>query len=713
MALTFIRRMGENARPSGFTGANLLLGSACHFPDTLMPRAPKPTPVESSLSFGELLPALKDRTQWALRSTGELTVGLARIIKSLGPLIDLLNSNEDISEPQLHAVLDNLFDSIAQHPLVGQLRVLTERMRERRMLPNESTTEDLIRFLVDQVHKRSLINIPKEVTEEFWRFFDELMSEPELRGLGEVSLDVVRILVSAYEPLLVSLINQLKALRKVNDRKLRDIALSARVVRDDLLIFRRQIRALRFVRQFFEVDPEDLQGQAEVVAQMVREFGPLFIKMAQVAASNSDFLPQEMADALAVFREDVDPMTPSEVEQAFIECFGESPRDRYFGFDASKPLKSGSIASVYLAQKPMKPTRKGQRHLVPVVVKVGRHNLAREFLIGKTVIKLAIVSSHYWAPHSKLAPFFNSWLDQIDVFVEGFNCELDFEAEAQNQTRFARRIRPGDDWYVPEVFVSSRRIIEMELVDNAQCLSSAFQIGSPLRRKKIRRKVGRSFLQAMLTQMLVYREFHGDLHAGNVLVDPAGKLHFIDWGNTVPLEGIWKPALRYLQGVLSGDSDAVVTAVIEMSVAGKVSAKERKEIEASVIKAFAASDMTPLGYDFARTLYEEGTEGLIERVDLAMRLASGFTRQGLIIKGEYMHLSRSVTAMIGSYMAIYSGLPRSAMVLDALEVSWRFPLSIGRLGFDTARKRVLQHLLGMAANKRMLALLPQAELPTD
>ena len=45
-------------------------------------------------------------------------------------------------------------------------------------------------------------------------------------------------------------------------------------------------------------------------------------------------------------------------------------------------------------------------------------------------------------------------------------------------------------------FVSSRRIIEMELVDNAQCLSSAFQIGSPLRRKKIRRKVGRSFLQA-------------------------------------------------------------------------------------------------------------------------------------------------------------------------------------------------------------------------
>ena len=260
------------------------------------------------------------------------------------------------------------------------------------------------------------------------------------------------------------------------------------------------------------------------------------------------------------------------------------------------------------------------------------------------------------------------------------------------------------------MFVSSRRIIEMELVDNAKCLSDAFAIGSPLRRKKIRRRVGRNFLQAMLTQMLVYREFHGDLHAGNVLVDPAGKLHFIDWGNTVSLDGVWRPALKYVQGVLSGDTDAVVDAVIDMSVAGKVSAKERKEIETTIIKAFAAADVTPLGYDFARTLYEEGIEGLIGRVDLAVRLASGLTRQGVVIKGEYLHLSRSVAAMIGSYMTIYSDLPRSTMLLDAIEVSWRFPISMGRLGLETARKRLLQYMLGMAPNKKkVLALLPQSE----
>ncbi len=655
-----------------------------------------------------MLPALKNRAQQAWRSTSDITMGVARIVGALGPLIDLLNRDEDINEAQLHTALDGLFEALERHPLVGQLRALTSRMREQRLLPNEQSTEDLIQFLVEQVHKRSVIAIPKEVSEEFWRFFDELMSEPELRGLGEVSLEVLRILLTAYEPLLAQLINQLKALKRINDRKLRDIGVSAAVVRDDLLIFKRQIRALRYVRLFFETDPQDMKGQAEIVARMVREFGPLFIKMAQVAAANSDFLPQEMAEALAVFREDVDPMTPEEVEQAFMECFGESPRDRYFGFDAAKPLKSGSIASVYLAHKPVKTTGNGGndgngskanhgRHLVPVVVKVGRHNLAREFVIGKTVIKLAIVSSHYWAPHSKLAPFFNSWLAQLDEFVEGFHRELDFELEAENQSRFAGRARAvggdADAWFVPEVYTRTRRIIEMELVDDAVNLTSAFAPQSTLRNEANQRRIGRSFLQAMLTQMLIYKEFHGDLHPGNVLVHQGTKLYFIDWGNTVSLAGIWKPALAYVQAVLSGNVDAVVDAVIGMSVAPDKTTKARQEIEAIVVKAFAAAAVKPLGYDFARTLYAEGQQGLLVRLDLALRLASGLTRQGVVIKSEYLHLSRSVVAMVGSYLAIYRGLPRAALIKDALDVSWRFPVSLGKLLAVDLRKRWIQRLL--------------------
>ena len=369
-----------------------------------MSRQVVPVAIDEYLNLEELLPALKNQTYRLVRSTSDFTVGVAKIYRSMLPLVELINRRSGVSEEELGKALDEIFFALQEHPVTLQLRSLTTRMRSGNLLPNEQSTENLIKFLVEQVTARSVVPIPTEITDEFWKFFNELMSDPELKGLGEISLDVLRIFLGAYEPLMVQVINQLKDLRKVNDKRMREILQNTQVVREDLVIFRRQIGALRYIREFFATDPDNVKAQAEIMAQMVREFGPFFIKMAQVAAASSDFLPEEMTEALAVFQEDVEPMTPSEVEQAFLECYGELPTARYYGFDTSSPIKSGSIASVYLAQKPVV-SRKGGQVLTPVVVKVGRHNLEREFLIGKTVIKLAILSSQYWAPHSKLSPF--------------------------------------------------------------------------------------------------------------------------------------------------------------------------------------------------------------------------------------------------------------------------------------------------------------------
>jgi predicted unusual protein kinase regulating ubiquinone biosynthesis (AarF/ABC1/UbiB family) len=646
---------------------------------------------DDSLILGDLIPVLRQRTVRLARATGDYTLGVAKILKSLLPLTDLLNRRERISEEQLHEAINQLFASLVGHPLTGQLRGLTARMRAGNLLPNEQSTEELIRFLVDQATARSVITIPTEITDEFWNFFNELLADPELKGIGEVSLDVLRIVLTAYEPLLVQLINQLKDLRQLNDDKLREIVRGAEVLRGDLVIFRRQIRALRGIRLFFATDPEDLVAQAEVVAQMVREFGPLFIKMAQVAAANSGFLPEEMSDALEVFQQDVDPMTPAEVEAAFLECFGETPGDRYFGFDASKPLKSGSIASVFLARKPLD-TGSDKPQLHPVVVKVGRHNLAREFVMGKTVIKLAILSSHYWAPHSKLAPFFNSWLDQIDEFVEGFERELDFDAEARNQAHFARRAKYFDSWNVPQVYCSSRRIIEMEFVAGGASLNSAFAGMSRRRSRKMRRRAGRKFLHAVFSHLLIYREFHGDLHPGNVLLTPAGELHFVDWGNTVDVNPIWKPAVQYMQAVLSGNTDAVTESLTAMCTEPNLSAQRRTELAAIVAKTFDDADVTPLGIDFALTLYREGLEGLMRRADLAINLGSAISRQGITIKGEYLHLARSVSAMLGSLGGLYKGLPTADLVRDCIRMVVLLPTHLGVEYVNGQRNRMLRNI---------------------
>ena len=656
-----------------------------------MAKQVKPVAIDDYLKLEEILPALKNQTSRLVRSTSDFTVGVAKIYRALLPLVELINRRSPVTEQELHQALDELFLALQQHPVTLQLRTLTDRMRSGNLLPNEESTENLLRFLVDQVTSRSVVPIPPQVTEEFWKFFNELMSEPELRGLGEVSLDVLRIFLTAYEPLIAQVINQMKDLRRVNDRQMREILGNTRVIRQDLVIFRRQIGALRYIREFFATDPEDFQEQAEIVAQMVREFGPFFIKMAQVAAASSDFLPDEIAGALAVFQEDVEPMTASEVEQAFLECYGELPTERYFGFDASSPIKSGSIASVYLAQKPTR-DRKGRQMLTPVVVKVGRHNLEREFLIGKTVIKLAILSSQYWAPHSKLSPFLSSWLGQVDVFVEGFREELDFESEASNQSRFAERASLSGQWRVPQVYHGTRRIIEMEFVDSAASINSAFGTGSKRRVTRAQRKVGRAFLHTVISHLVIYQEFHGDLHPGNILVANQEDLYLIDWGNTVDISSIWQPALKYLQAVLAGDAEAITGAIIALGSDPTALRASQAELRGHIEQILADAAVRPLGYDFLLTLYREGQEGLLARLELAVNLGAALSRQGIVVRSDYLHLTRSLTAMVGSYLSIYRGLSRVALAQDIAQVLLQFPALEGMRQLSGYRRKLLRQI---------------------
>lgn len=641
-------------------------------------------------------PSFTQRARQVLSSTRAFTLGTAEIYRAITPLAELINRDGPIKEAELRLAADRIFATLSDHPLVGQLRDITNGMRSWNLLPNEQSTENLINLGMNRFSAITANIVPQEVTDEFWNFFNELASEPELNGLGEIGLDIARIIYNTYEPLIVSTLNQLKELRQSNDERMRHILSGVYVIRGDLLIFRRQIKALRHIRTFFNIPEDDYKAQAELIAQMVREFGPFFIKIAQVAAANTDFLPEEMAEALSVFQEDVEPMSPAEVEQAFVECFDNRPERLYYDFDAEKPLKSGSIASVYSAYRPVFDPDNPNKitTMVPVLLKVGRHNLEREFLIGKTVIKLFILTSQYWAPHTKLTPFLNSWLDQTDIFVEGFREELDFEAEADNQQRFAQRARYSSGWYVPEVYKSTRRIIEMELIANADSLGKAFEGLNKRQSRKLRRKIARDYLHAMISHLLINREFHGDLHQGNVLVKDRQQLYFIDWGNAVDIEDIWRPTVNYLIAVLRGDAQAVAECVVAMSSEPEQTRQMQQEVIEVVEQTFAKAGIRALDYRLPLTLYKEGKQGLMNRMEMSMMLVANLSRKGIAVKGEYLHLSRSLSAMTGSFFGLYKDLPRVDTLKDLIQVWLQFPSKAGLAYIKGSRQELLEKLPG-------------------
>jgi len=633
----------------------------------------------------------KDRAGDILRAAGAYTLRTVTIPKALVPLAQLFAHNEPISKGQLGQALDVLFSQLYDHPLTHHTQKMTRMLRDSKLLPNEATTEDLIRFVVNQCVQRSPVPVPEAVLDEFWNFYEELMGAPELKGLAELNLDILRYVLRTYEPLLVEMINLLKETRRVNQTMLTELVDRASVLRSDLVIIRRQIRALRYIKPFFETDPQDFATQAEIVANMVREFGPFFVKMAQVAASNADFLPDEIARELAVFHEDVDPMTAREVERAFKECYGKRPHEMYFGFDTHKPLKSGSIGSVYLARRPV--FEDEMEVLKRVIVKVGRNNLDREFLMGQMVIGLAIISTQYWAPHSKLAPFLRALQDQVEEFVTGFNSELDFQREAANQRRFLRRAELTTQWKVPKIYRVSERIIEMEYLEDATSLQHYLGNLPPRKRVRMQRKLGRKFLYTLLEQVLVHQEFHGDLHPGNLMIDKQGELYLIDWGNTVELNGKWGPVRDYVVGALSGDVDALAEALIGISTNPEANRLRYDEIRDKLAETLERKQVAQIKANNLPAVWREGVDGLHRRAQSVIHLGSNMQQLGIVPRGEYMHLSRSIAAAIGSFANMYNGLPRWMMAIDFFRAATLFPADLATDRIRVRRRRLSKRLM--------------------
>ena len=607
-----------------------------------------------------------------LRDISQLTTQTVYISRSAVPLVSLLSHDRDIERDQLVFAIDSIFDALYEHPLTNTMERLTDYLRARKIMPNEESTENLIRFIVDQAVARSPVEIPEAVLREFWNLFEELFSSPDLKGLGAMSLDMVRLVIRTYEPILVEIINLLKAGKRFNEWQLREVLRRANIIRSDVRIIRRQIKALRYIRPFFQTDPKDFGSQAKIVASMVGEFGPFFVKMAQVAAANADFLPKEIAEELAVFQEDVDAMSADEVIQAFKETYGKHPDQLFMGFDAEKPLKSGSIGSVYVAKKPF--LENGQEVLRTVVLKIGRHNLDREFVIGKLVLNLAIMSTQYWAPHSKLAPFLQALQDQVDEFVKGFTRELDFEQEARNHRLFYERSKGSTLWKVPALYASSHRILEMEYLDDSNSLVTALKRMPKYRRRKFQRKLAEQFLYTVLTHLTFYQECHGDLHPGNIMINSNGELYLIDWGNAVDMDGKWKAVWNYLIGAAIGDRVLLTNAIVEMSKNPKENAERWDEIHDLLGETLDRKGIKQLtAKNFLWILTREGMEGLHTRAQSVMHLVANSQQLGIVIRSDYMHLSRSLFAAAGSFATMYEDSSKMLLLRDMASTLARMP----------------------------------------
>lgn len=255
---------------------------------------------------------------------------------------------------------------------------------------------------------------------------------------------------------------------------------------------------------------------AHQIRATFERLGPTYVKLGQLIASSPGVFSEELATEFESLLDRVAPADPAAIRQVFIEEFGKSPHEVFTSFDP-RPIASASIAQVHTATLP---------DGCEVVVKIQRPGIA-----GRLAPDVAILER--LAGLAELSEYGRmlSARHVVQDFAAGLDGELDFRVEADAMREWFDCLQPGpfgDRVRVPRVYDdhTSARVLTMERIratriDDAAAVRAAGHDGKDL---------CRNLLLSLLDSAFHGGLFHGDLHAGNVLVDDHGKLVLLDFG---------------------------------------------------------------------------------------------------------------------------------------------------------------------------------------
>ncbi len=252
------------------------------------------------------------------------------------------------------------------------------------------------------------------------------------------------------------------------------------------------------------------------VQELVKAGGSTYIKLGQFISTAQGLLPDEWVEAFGWCRDTAAPLRPGTVEKRFERRF-EVPVEAVFSEFDPNPLGSASIGQVHAAT---------MHDGTSVVVKFRRPNLRRTFSRDLRSMALAAAAAEKASKSARVA----NLTGFVDLFAQLVLEEVDFRFEAVNQVEIALASdAAGHDYAIyprpiphltsEDVFVMTR----VEGVPYTQALETYPDVVDGERLLNLA-------IQGTLEHMIAYGLFHGDLHAGNVLINSKGDFSLIDFG---------------------------------------------------------------------------------------------------------------------------------------------------------------------------------------
>ena len=326
-----------------------------------------------------------------------------------------------------------------------------------------------------------------------------------------------------------------------------------------------------------------LRGERDIGPGLVRnafeDLGPTYLKLGQLIASSHGLFPDDYCKEFQKTLDRVKPFAYAEVERTLTIELRSRPEKLFASLD-STPLASASIAQVHAAR-----LDDGR----DVVVKIQRPHIERRVAADIRILRLGAQLLSL-VPTVELA----NPIGIIDDFDHTIAEELDFNREAANMDEFNRIMAElgHADVRAPRVVheLTTRRVITMERfhgvrVDDVEAV----------RARAVDTEAMLVYgLRCWFQSMILYGFFHGDVHAGNLMILDDGALGFLDFGIIGRFDKKTRRQIaEYIVAFASGDYRALGRVLMSMDAVSQ--GVDLDAMAADLKKAYAPILTTSFG----------------------------------------------------------------------------------------------------------------------
>jgi predicted unusual protein kinase regulating ubiquinone biosynthesis (AarF/ABC1/UbiB family) len=290
---------------------------------------------------------------------------------------------------------------------------------------------------------------------------------------------------------------------------------------------------------------------ARAIRLAFEDLGPAYIKFGQMIASSPTAFPESVTREFARCLDEVRPL-PAHTVWAILEAELGRPPDEVFASIETSPLASASIAQVHAARL---------EDGTDVVIKVQRPGIRgrveHDLGLMRFVARLAM-------RHAELRRA--NLVGVVDDFLRTIREEMDFRLEAANMDAFRDVVqREGISHiaHAPRVIreLSTDKVLTMERLRGVRIDD---KVGVETRVRDVV-QVLRDNSEVFWTCVFLGGFFHGDIHAGNIMVLDDGRLGFLDFGIFGRFSMDDRVALsEWVRALVGADGELLATSIKRM-----------------------------------------------------------------------------------------------------------------------------------------------------